>query len=134
MVRHLFCRLLFFCHTWADPLYVPYIRFPTDVKTFLENVTPLDSSGSPINASASDTPTTFALLSTFSDPSATYLSSIQDTTTLPDPSWLNNQDGKPDETKNGTSSAPVEIIVAPKDGGIVDVFYFFFFAYNEGPE
>jgi len=45
---------------------------------------------------------------------------------------LNNEIGKPDE--NGNSTASVEILVAEKEGGIIDVFYFFFFAYNKGPE
>jgi len=52
-------------------------------------------------------------------------------------------DGKPDTATSttttatdttGRSSAPVEIVVAPKDGGIVDVFYFMFYAFNRGPE
>lgn len=103
------------------------IRFPTDVKTFLTNVVPVNAARQVVNSTAP----TFATLDDF--PEETYLSSTSDITDLPDPSWLNSQDGKPDTT-TGLSSAPVEIIVAPKDGGITDVFYFFFYAYNRGTE
>jgi hypothetical protein len=103
------------------------LRFPTDVKTFLPNVLPYDSN----HLALSDLAPTFSSLPTLQgDP--IYLSSIQDITTLSDPSWLNSADGKPDP--DGKSAAPVEIIVASKEGGISDVFYFFFFAYNKGPE
>ncbi|KAK9900798.1 hypothetical protein P389DRAFT_193045 [Cystobasidium minutum MCA 4210] len=102
--------------------------FPTDVKTFLTNVLPYDSS----RVSLSTVSPTFASLSSYSTAN-TYLSSISDITTLSDPSWLNNADGRPDAV-NASSTAPVEIIVAPKEDGILDVFYFFFFAYNHGTE
>jgi hypothetical protein len=111
-------------------IYFNEIRFPTDVKNYLPRVQALSSTNIILNTSNSGVPT-FSSLSAL--PSTAYLTSTEDITKLLDPSWLNSMDGKPD-VADGRSSAPVEIIVAPKDGGIVDVFYFMFYAFNRGPE
>lgn len=97
-------------------------RWPTDVATFLPNVSP-----QPAPPSSAFTAATFTTLSTFSD--NTYLTTSDDAT--PDTEWLRSEAGKPNAT--GYSAAPAQIIVAPKEGGIVDAFYFMFFAYNAGP-
>lgn len=94
-------------------------RWPADVATFLANVTP--------QPDPSATFASFSTLSSFSD--STYLTTSGDST--PDTEWLRSETGKPNTT--GYSAAPATIIVAPKSGGIVDAFYFAFYAYNAGP-
>ena len=94
-------------------------RWPTDVANFLPNVS--------VQPESTSTIATFATLSTFSDD--TYLTANGDAT--PDTEWLRSEEGKPNAT--GFSSAPATVIVVPKEGGIVDAFYFAFYAYNAGP-
>lgn len=61
-------------------------------------------------------------------PSDTYLTSIDNIDD--DPAWLYSEAGRPDE--KGYSAAPAIIIVAQKDDGVTDVFYFVLFNYNQG--
>ena len=35
-------------------------------------------------------------------------------------------------TKTGKSTAPAILVVVPKDNGIVDAFWFFFYSFNQG--
>jgi hypothetical protein len=55
------------------------------------------------------------------------------------PSWLRGDRNTPSSASNsknkdkvGLSSAPVVIIWTEKDDGIVDVFYFYFYSFNQG--
>lgn len=95
--------------------------WPTDVASFLPNVVPLPSSS--VAGSA-----TFQTLASLS--SNTYLTTTDEDASS-DTEWLRSEAGKPNAT--GYSEAPATIIVAPKVSGIVDAFYFAFYAYNAGP-
>jgi len=79
-------------------------------------------------SSASSPASSLSLQSLAALPMGTYLTSIDDVAA--DPAWLYSDGGKPDE--NGYSTAPAIVIVAPKADGVTDVFYYTFFAYNEG--
>lgn len=61
-----------------------------------------------------------------------YLTSLDDQSKHASIDWIVAAYGKPDSTGH-SAAAPATIIVAEKDGGIVDAFYFYFYSYNFGP-
>ncbi|KAI9743060.1 MAG: Vacuolar protein sorting-associated protein 62 [Claussenomyces sp. TS43310] len=109
--------------------YAPYSHlyskeqwWPSDVATHVQHVTP------EVNFTAVAENVTLEDLNTFN--SSVYLTSKDNTEDSP--AWLLSAFNTPDNV-TGYSSAPATIIVAEKDDGIVDVFYFYFYSYNEGP-
>merc|ERR1712093_779503 len=106
--------------------------WPTDVTVFLNNTQPMVAGSEPASmvaaSVAASSPASLSLPSLAALPMDTYLTSIDDVAA--DPAWLYSDEGKPDE--NGYSAAPAIVIIAPKANGVTDVFYYMFFAYNEG--
>jgi hypothetical protein len=98
--------------------------FPSDIGAQLVHTQPKKNFG-PVQAPS---PLTLDNLATLKDPDV-YLTSAEDVTAKP--AWLHGI--KPDgngKTDGATSSV---IIVNDHGSGNVDVFYFYFFAYNEAP-
>lgn len=61
-------------------------------------------------------------------PDTAFLTSVDDP--LTNPAWLTSIANKPNSA--GLSRAPATIIAVEKGNGIVDVFYFYFYAFNQG--
>ena len=107
--------------------YAPYSHlysgeqwWPSDTSIHLQHVTP-EVNYVPVSENA-----TMENLDTFA--TDVYLTSNDNVET--NPAWLTSGYGTP--TNTGYSAAPATIIAAPKSEGIVDVFYFYFYSYNEG--
>ena len=107
--------------------YAPYSHlysgeswWPSDTSIHLQHVTP-EVNYVPVGENA-----TMETLDTFA--TDVYLTSNDNVET--NPAWLTSDYGIPNNT--GYSVAPATIIAAAKPGDIVDVFYFYFYSYNEG--
>ena len=95
---------------------------PADVATHLQHVTPKDGNNDVLAETVS-----FSTIGTFDND--TFLTANDDPFSKPRPSWFLGV--KPDAT--GFTPSPATIIVVPKDGEIVDAFYFYFYSYDHGP-
>lgn len=127
-------------YRWAQstdiPLLAPIVwldvkeqYFPSDIYAQVVNTDPMvnftaiDVNQSPLTLENLD------ILNLFGDHGANvYLTSIMDVTT--DPKWL---DGVVPDTSGKTNNATsCAIIISDHGAGMVDVFYFYFYAYNQG--
>jgi len=100
--------------------------WPSDIAEHIKHVTP------EINGTVQD-PAVVTLENVSGISSDVYLTSLDDQINHAKIDWMVSAYGKPDSSGNA-ASAPATIIVAEKDGGIVDAFYFYFYSYNFGPE
>ena len=97
-------------------------HFPADLLTFLTHTTPR------INyAVAPSVPNPLTLSNLAMLSSNTYLTSNDDVTT--DPEWVRGTAPNNDATVPGINSA---VVINPKNDSSIDVFYFFFYAFNPG--
>lgn len=97
-------------------------NFPTDLTTFLEHVTPHVNYTTVIN-----TPTPLTLSNLNQLGADVYLTSNDDVTTSPE--WLAGTTPDANGFTPGKNSA---IIINNKNNSSVDVFYFYFYAFNPG--
>jgi hypothetical protein len=111
--------------------YAPYAYlhasetyWPSDITTHLQHVTP-EQNGTNLASSI-----TIDSLSSYGPD--VFLTSKDDVTNADQPTadWLLSNYGKP--STGGKSAAPATIIAVQKSGGIVDVFYFFFYSWDLG--
>ncbi|XPS94311.1 hypothetical protein M3J09_003632 [Ascochyta lentis] len=97
-------------------------HFPTDLATFLNHTTPQ------VNYTVIPNPTSTLTLSNLDQLGAdVYLTSNDDVTA--DPEWLRGTTPETNDFTSGTNSA---IIVNKKNDSSIDVFYFYFYAFNPG--
>lgn len=96
--------------------------FPTDLNTFLAHTTPQTDYTPVFNAPDPLNLSTLSQLGT-----DVYLTSNNDVTT--DPEWLQGTAPSSNSTTSGVNSA---IIVNSKPDNTIDVFYFYFYAFNPG--
>ncbi|KIV89820.1 hypothetical protein PV10_07191 [Exophiala mesophila] len=99
--------------------------FPSDLTTHLANSHPVTGSGDPIPFTS---PLSLTNLNTLSDQTDIYTTS--NTGILSLPPWFHGTKPSPDGTL-GTTRASV-IITVSKPNNILDVFYFYFYTYNQG--
>ncbi|KAH6620344.1 hypothetical protein C7974DRAFT_231796 [Boeremia exigua] len=97
-------------------------HFPTDLNTFLGHTTPRINYNPVPNTPNPLTLTTLPQLG-----ADVYLTSNDDVTSTPD--WLRGTPPASDSTTTGTNSA---IVINTKSDNSVDVFYFYFYAFNPG--
>lgn len=95
--------------------------WPTDLQVFLTGVIP-EVDFKPVAG-----PQTLQTLSTLA--SNVYLTAVNSDVLAHDSEFFRSTVGKPTDT---VSNAPAIIIVVEKPGGIVDAFYFYFYAFNYG--
>lgn len=99
-------------------------HFPSDIGAQLVHTQP-KKNFAPVKAPS---PLTLDNLGTTNDPDV-YLTSNDDITTKP--LWLNGK--KPDGSGNTNGAISSAIVVNNHGSGTTDVFYFYFYAYNEAP-
>jgi hypothetical protein len=103
-------------------LYSEETNFPTDLTTFLDNVTPK------VNYTLTSDPPNPLTVSNVNQLGAdVYLTSNNDPTTSP--AWLS---GTAPDSNGHTTGKDSAIIINYKNDNSVDVFYFYFYAFNPG--
>jgi uncharacterized protein YcgL (UPF0745 family) len=100
--------------------------WPTDLATFLDHTTPIVERKA-VSDTRIDLGTLNLLNETRKDGEKIYLTSRDDITS--NPQWLNGVE----DLRAGNAHTGA-IIVVEKEQGVVDVFYFIFWAYNYGGE
>ncbi|ETN39738.1 uncharacterized protein HMPREF1541_05964 [Cyphellophora europaea CBS 101466] len=99
--------------------------FPSDITAQLTNSHPTDASSNPIPNAPS--PLTLSNLNSLAG-EGVYVTSNEGITALPE--WFHGVAPTPDGSTPGAVASVV--ITVPKTNDILDVFYFYFYAYNEG--
>lgn len=106
---------------------------PADIGSQLKYCTPKLHSAAPISGATS--PLSVANmdgLNAFGPSNGTgvYLTSNDDVATVPQPQWLGGV--RPDSTGKTGGAISSAVIVADKGNGLVDAFYFYFYAFDDG--
>jgi hypothetical protein len=105
-------------------LYSKEGYWPSDLAVHIQHVVPK------INGTTLASSVTLETVSQYNG--HTYLTSKDNQANHAKIAWITSTYGKPDSS-GVAASAPATIIVAEKNGGILDAFYFYFYSYNYGP-
>lgn len=101
--------------------------FPSDLASHVSHVLP-EINRTVVAGAAS--PLTLDNLDSLNSAGSVYLTSKEGINASPQPSWFTGV--KPDASGKTNGAVSSAIIVADKGSGLVDVFYFYFYSYDQG--